>query len=30
VIVQEFDGVFDGDDVVIFFAIDAIEQQRQG
>src|SRR5580698_2097475 len=26
VVVQELDGIFDGDDVVVFLAIDAIEQ----
>ena len=29
VIVQKLDGVFDGDDVVIFFAIDGVQQHRQ-
>ena len=29
VVVQELDGIFNGDDVVIFLAIDAIEQDRQ-
>ena len=29
VIVQKFDGIFDGDDVVILFAIDAVEQYGQ-
>ena len=30
VVVQKLDGIFDGDNVVILFAIDAIEKHREG
>ena len=29
-VMQELDWIFDGDDVVILFAVDGVEQYRQG
>src|SRR5882757_6123265 len=30
VVMQELDGIFDGDDVIIFFAVNAVEQDSEG
>ena len=30
VVVQELDGIFDGDDVIVLLAIDAVEEHGQG